>query len=492
MTETSDPARTTLESLYAEYEHVAISEDGYIIVAKKEKLVEPPPLIYREVGTTGQTSYGSYLTEEYNPKLRGLLGLRIYDQMRKGDGQVRSSLLLAKTPALGARWFIKPASESTRDTNAAKFIWKNLNELMTITWTQVLYESLLMLDFGYWMFEPVYEPRIVDGEQRIICRKLAPRHPMQVTQWFYDFHGGPEAVEMIVPSANFMPEIVIPIQKLVVFTHQREGGNITGVSALRSAYKHWYFKDNLYKIDAIQKERHGIGVPIIELPPQFNDEDVRLADAIGRNLRVNEKAHVVLPPLWHINWAKIEGYPVQPIDSIDHHNKMIRTNILGDLIVRETGQNDALDYDMYFRACAIIADVVRDTFNLYYIPKLINYNYSRVGMPRLDYWFVPNLRDLSFALRNFVGADLVRPDDNLEDLIRELGHLPTRDESSDRVLELRKFNMQQLQNQLNTPGQLPPGQVKNRGQQPGLPRQAPAGPAGTGGPNVGGATRNSA
>jgi hypothetical protein len=478
--------QTTLESIFKEYEPVNITE-GYIVVRPRQLATPIGPSLL-EIGSTGQTTWGAFLTEEYNPELRGIRGLRKFDQMRKGDAQVRSSLAMIKAPTLGARWYVEPASDSQRDINAADFIWKNLQELMTISWTQVLYESLLMLDFGYWMFETVYDVRIVDGVQRIICKKLAPRHPMHVQQWFYDENGGPEHVLMYLPIGTMTSKIEIPISKLVVFTHQREAGNITGVSLLRSAYKHWYFKDNLYKIDAIQKERHGIGVPIIKLPPNYGDNDMRVADQIGRNLRVNEKAHVVLPPLWEIAWAKIEGYPVNPVDSIDHHNKMIRENILASLIIHETGRAATqMDFDFFAKACQVVADIVRDTFNLYYIPKLIDYNYTRVGYPKLKYWFAPNIRDLSFALRNFVGADLMRPDDKLEAFLRELGGMPQRDEPTDRVLALRKLAVQQQQ----TPGQLP-NPPKGHGATAGLPRQAPTQVPSAGQPTIGGPTNNSA
>src|SRR6202000_3063401 len=115
----------------------------------------------------------------------------------------------------------------------------------------------------------------------------------------------------------------IPINKLLVFSFDKEAGNIEGISLLRSAYKHWYYKDTLYKIDAIQKERHGIGVPVIQMPPGWKKADKDLAEKIGRNLRTNEKAHIVLPPMWNILFAKLEGQPVDCLPSIEHHNQMI-------------------------------------------------------------------------------------------------------------------------------------------------------------------------
>src|SRR5213076_1826132 len=125
-----------------------------------------------------------------------------------------------------------------------------------------------------YMFEKVWEPRIIKGKERLVWKKLAPRHPMDVKTWHYDENGGPAAVEMWAPSGDpIQPDVVIPIEKLAVFTFDREAGNVEGISVLRSAYKHWYFKYQLYKIDAIQKERHGLGIPVIKLPVGYSTKD---------------------------------------------------------------------------------------------------------------------------------------------------------------------------------------------------------------------------
>lgn len=475
-----------LSEIFRENELVGVGE-GYLVVSPKPSatLADLAGVNYNELGTSGTTIYGRYSHDDYNPDLVGLRGLQKYDQMRKGDARVSSSLLLRKTPILGARWFIEPASDSVRDKNVAERLWKNINDEMTISWTQVLWESMLSLDFGFYAFEKVWEPKYVDGEWRICLRKLAPRHPMNVTEWDYDANGGPNGVFFGAPeSLPRRPDVYIPIDKLLIFTHQREGGNMAGVSALRSAYKHWYFKDNLYKIDAIQKERHGIGIPIIHLPPNFNTEDAQLANQIGRNLRVNEKSHVVLPPLWNIEWADIKGQPVDAIPSIEHHDRMISANVLTEFA---TGDNDRA-IELYFRTAAVIADTVKDCLNLYLARQYVDYNYSRVGYPKFNYWFVPNLRDLSFALRNLVGADLIRPDQGVEDLLREIGHLPEYEKGSDRVLELRRWEKSMMQAApVTTPGQLP-----NNKPQAGLPRQSAKPPVGTGSNRTGGPTNNSA
>src|SRR5690606_25354998 len=183
------------------------------------------------------------------------------------------------------------------------------------------------LDFGYYMFEKVY----VERDGLIEWQKFAPRHPLDCSGWVWDEHGGPVGARF--DSEDGLSDIFIPIEKLAVFTFDREAGDIRGMSVLRSAYKHWYFKENLYKIDAIQKERHGVGVPIIKLPPGYTPNDRIVAHELGRNLRSNEKAHVVLPPFWEVMFAKLEGQHVDALQSAEHHSRMIFQNILGEFMV---------------------------------------------------------------------------------------------------------------------------------------------------------------
>jgi hypothetical protein len=381
-----------------------------------------------EIGSSSPSPFTSFTRQEYNPELQGLLGLKKYDRMRRSDGTVRKTLREVKTPVLAARWFVEAAGDTNADKQAADLVWKNLTEFMTISFTQVLTEALLMMEFGYYMFEKVWDIRIIDGQPRMIWKKLAPRHPMDVAEWHYDPNGGPLAVELYPPSADvFQDNIVIPIDKMLVFSFDREAGNIEGISILRSAYKHWYYKEQLYKIDAIQKERHGIGIPIIKLPPNWNDSDRRLAEELGRNVRTNERAHIVLPPQWDFMFAKVEGNAVDVLKSIDHHDREIEKNILA-----PEKQGKSEDYDMFFKGTRYVADIVTDAFNLYGIPQLVDYNFFRglSGYPKLRARRIGEQNDwrtMSFAIRNLVGAGVLTPDEKLEEFVRNEMDLPKVD-----------------------------------------------------------------
>jgi hypothetical protein len=53
----------------------------------------------------------------------------------------------------------------------------------------------------------------------------------------------------------------IPVDRLVAYVNDQEGGNWIGTSWLRPLYKHFLRKDRLLRVDAINAERNGAGVP---------------------------------------------------------------------------------------------------------------------------------------------------------------------------------------------------------------------------------------
>ena len=413
---------TTLDHIVNKYRvHEVL--DNVIVVSEPAQLAEPS---LREIGNTGTSRWGSLGREEYNPQLRGELGLRKMDEMRRSDATVRMSLRLVKTPVLAGRWYMEPASNSKQDVKIAEDIWRALTQRMSVSWPQLLTEILTFLDFGHYAFEKVFEEK--DG--KIWWRKFGPIHPMQIVEFMYDAKGGPSGLKLY--SDTGLQEPVIPIEKLLIFTFDKEAGNMQGIPVLRSAYKHWYIKDTMYKIDAIQKERHGVGIPVIKLPPNFNATDVQLADEWGRNLRTNERAHLTLPPLWEVMMLKLEGQPVNIIESIEHHDKMILHNILANFMLDDGSGTDAKQ-EMFMKGTRFIADIVRDVINKWAIPELVRYNWGATAAESPPELRVRRIgesvdwRTISFALRNLVGSQLLLPDEVLLAWIRDELDLPKAD-----------------------------------------------------------------
>ena len=480
---------------------VIVGDDAQAVVASEAKpglqFKESPQL--GEMASSSPSPFTGSMRSEYNQKLQGLNGLMEYDKMRKSDGVCSGILLTIKTPVHAGHWSIKPNTSSQRDKNAAEFVWKCLTEYQSITWTQILQEAMLCADFGYYIFEKVWETRVIDGVERTVLKKLAPRHPMDVKEVKYDSHGGPKSVVFFVKTENFgQKEVEVSIKKLLIITFNREANDVTGRSVLRTAYQHYFFKTQLYKIDAIQKERHGIGIPVIKLPVGFDRvKDVQDANALGRNLRTNERAHVVLPPNWEIFFAKLEGQPVDALKSIEYHDSVIRESILAGFTGADRVTNED-DLGLFLKSTRFIANSICDAFNTYLIPELIAYNYDRVGTPKLQVRQIGeqgDMRTLSMAIRNLVGAGIIRPDDRLEAWIRDLMDLPEVDLATVRMVKAPQASQVSPESLPNaTPGtktELPDQEQDGSGKEnpatntPGLPRQTPLPPVGVGGSRVG-------
>jgi hypothetical protein len=479
-----------LTEVISRYELLSADDkSGYIVVADRDTgrefatTVSPRDVTMGELGSASPSPWTSWTRQEHVPELRERMGMTKFYRMKRGDGTVRGSMRMFKTPLLSARWFVKPGTNSAADRKIAEFVQDNLFERLNVSWSRVLEDVLLLTDYGYMPFEKVWAEASFEGG-RFVQRlaKLAPRHPMDVQEWVYDSHGGPDGLWMESSrDTPTDPGIWIPIDKLAVFTFEGEAGDMAGVSLLRSAYKHWFYKETLYKIDAIQKERHGIGIPVIKLPLGWSSADKLLAEELGRNLRTNERAHVTLPPGWDLLFAKVEGQMVDSMKSIEHHDKAIMSNGLMPFLNEPTTRDE---HDLFYKSTRYVAELISDVFNRHVIRKLVDLNYTmgvgrkypKLVVRRIGEW--EDLRTQSFALRNLVGAGIIEPDDPLEEAQREDLDLPPKDAAT-----ARKMITEPAQPEEDEEGT---GEAsRQRGARAGRSRQQPTPPSGSGSGNSG-------
>lgn len=459
-------------------------------LAEKTKVDEEeeldPSRAQEQISGSGETLYRRAMHSDYNPELSGRRGIDKYREMRN-DAVVRTTLKLQKTPILGARWFMQPASQEPEDQAKASFVWDNLTKWMSMSFPQFMVEALLMCDYGVYAFEKVFiykdwfNPLTGTTEEKLIWKKFAPIPPYEIEEFAYDEGGGPEH---IVVETETEP-VDLEIAKALIFTYDKEAGDLWGFSVLRSAYKHWFYKEQLYKIDAIQKERHGIGIPIIVLPPNFKEGDRAAAEQIGRNLRTNERAHVVLPPAWEVAFLKLEGQRVDALESAQHHADKLYENVLANFMVTngDTGAITALEA-VHTKSARFIAEIIRDVINHYAIPQLMKYNWTDEemphGYPQLKVRRLGDERDwrtISFAIRNFIGAKAMMVDDPLRHWIREEMDLPIEDPETAFYVGEDEYNQD---GDPDDPKVVPdlPDKDDPKDPQTGLPRQKSTPPVG--------------
>jgi hypothetical protein len=366
----------------------------------------------------------------------------IYEQMAAGDVSVDVSLRAAKTPVSAATYFVEAFDDKEENQEIASFVQYNLLQGTSAPFLLVLEDILRMYEHGFSVLEKVFEirewvPNRAGANRRkyTMLKKLAARPALTIKEIQYDDNGGPVAVvHNAVRADKKTEEVTIPIEKAIIFTWNKKGGNLEGRSLLRTSYKHWYYKEHLYKIDAIQKERHGIGVPDIQLAPGYTDNDKKAAHELGRNLRTNERAYIVRPPGLEVGFAKVEGQLVDIQKSIDHHNGQIMLNVMVQFLLmglQEGGGRATAGshQNMFEKSLRYVANLICEYINLYLIPQLVAYNFDTDKFPRLrarNIGEVKELQQWASGLANLASQNLITLDFETENWVREIADMPAK------------------------------------------------------------------
>jgi len=405
----------------------------------------PSPIQYVEKGVNTPLSFMENIPELASRQQAN----KVYTQILKNDSQTRTSLRACSIPILGADYFIEAGGESEKDVDAMMLVEDNLFDGMTITWTRVLESVVKFMAYGHSVLEIVVEKRAWrpnmpnrNTRNHYMLRKLAPRPQSTIKEFLYDSHGGPRGmVQLVIDPSNprkisVPEEVEIPIDKLVIFPFDQDSGNLEGNSLIRTAYRHVYYKDNFYKIDGVQKERHGIGVPYGKPPPGYNDGDLKYAAEMLQNIRANERAFFIEPPGWEFGFKDLPGNAVDALESAMHHDLMIARNVLVQFINMGQGQGagavsgaratSGTMLDLFLKSLRHVGNLIADCFNTYLIPQLVSYNFEVDRYPKLKVRRIGETRDLQMfaaALRNV--SDFLTIDDATERWMREEFDMPT-------------------------------------------------------------------
>lgn len=395
------------------------------------------------VGVEGGSSRGG-LVRDIVPLLTSRSQqVNVWEEMTNSDAAVDVSLRAAKTPVMGADYFVEPFDDSEEAELIKEFVSFNLLEGTNAPFLNILEDALRMYEFGFSVVEKVYEerewaPRKTGANRRkyTMLRKLAPRPTPTIKEIKYDDNGGPLSIVQAAVGADNKPkDVEIDIEKLIIFAHNRKGGNLEGKSLLRTSYRPWTFKKNLLNIDGIQKERHGMGFPTIKLPAGYKDTDKTAAHELVRNIRTNEFGGAVLPPMWTLEFVELPGQPVDVIKSIEHHDGQIMLNTMSQFLllgIEGTGGGRATSgsqQDLFNKSLRYVANIICDAINLYCIPYLVGYNFKSDKFPKLRARNIGETKDLqqwASGLANLKAQGLINWTPETEIWVRRVVDAPLR------------------------------------------------------------------
>lgn len=385
-----------------------------------------------ELGAPGTWISGGFIThEEYNQKLLWRRGVDIFDRMRKSDGSIQALLKVCKHPLLAATWDVEPASEEEFDQYAARFVKSELFD-HNVNWAHFLRDALGKLDFGFSVFEKTYEMTEFEGQPRVGIMNLGWRKQWSILRWETQ-DGKPGVSQQLIGETASIPE-----EKLLVFVNDREGDNYQGVSLLRYVYKDWDIKHRIENMMAVAAER-SLGVPIVEKDPKMSKGDEDKMREIMRNFRANQQSYIEFPKgQVTLDWMKVETNITKDlIPMLEYLQHEIDKSVLAqflDLAGSRSGGSSgshALSADqsqLFEKALEAVAKEVVGVMNEDLIQQMCDLNFSNMpnGYPKLTFSNIgdQNLVEKGEFLNQLATVDLITPDPDLENMLRQWADLP--------------------------------------------------------------------
>ena len=382
-----------------------------------------------EAGVAGNTNYYGYDGGgEYLRELTGSAGRLKFEEMRRSDAQVYSVLQALTLPILKAEYAIEPPSDSSQDKLIADTITQNLKEGMSMTWEDTLRHALLMYPFGFSILEKIW--MLKDNLFQI--DKLAPRLPNSVVRWDRD-----QQRELLGPVQQDTDgkEYLLPMDKILIFSLGKEGDNWEGTSILRAAYKPWFIKSKLEKINAIKHERHGVGMPKVRVPDgTTRDSDTwRDAEQLIENMLAHENAYVIIPGSKEGGWdveilgAGSENAGTDTLPSIKYYDEQIAKSALAMFIMLGTTETGSRALGMSFvevflDSLQFVADYISSVMSRFLIRQYVDFNWKVGEYPIMRASQIKTLDSATIAvLKN---AGLITSTVEVEQALRKAQRLP--------------------------------------------------------------------
>jgi hypothetical protein len=403
----------------------------------------PAAVPLSELGNVGQTSMWQLLAEEPTPELQWPQSVAVYDRMYRQDGQALSVYDAITLPIRRAKWRLNP--NGARDE-----LVQQLSEDLSIpikgtddaparvrtrdrfSWAQHLEWALLELVYGHMAFEQVAR---LDDHGRVRLRKLAPRWPKTITGFDVAEDGGLVGIEQQAPLGRITGNsstVKIPVERLVMYTHRRQGGTWTGQSIFRPMYKHWLLKDQALMGWTNTLDRNGMGVPIYEGGPL--ETDLTSGERMATNARAGRYAGGAIPNGASFGFEGVTGQLPDHERNIRYHDEsMARSGLAHFLNLGQSAGTGSWALgttfaDFFIMSLDSLAQSVADVATQHVVEDLVDWNAGiDERAPLIEVETVGKGGTvIANAVKALIDSGAIRNDPTLEAYLRDLLGLPIK------------------------------------------------------------------
>lgn len=392
---------------------------------------------------------------EHTPELMWPRNIDVYDRMRRQDAQVISVLRAVTLPIRRTTWRVDPSGARPE---VVQFCADNLGlPIMGQTeqpvlrsrdrfsWKNHLYHALLMLPFGHSFFEQVYR---IDDEGMARIRKLGWRPPLTISRVDVAGDGGLVAIEQH-GQTNGKP-VRIPVEQLVAYVNDQEGGNWLGQSLLRPAYKYWLLKDRMLRVQAQAVDRNGLGIPIYEaseMPAGVTDpqeitkrqqNEIAAGLKTARGLRSGDTSGASIPHGAKLTMSGVSGTLPDADKPIRYYDEQIARAVLAHFLNlgTETGSwaLGSTFADFFTLSLQTVAGQIADTATQHVVEDLVDLNFGTTEpAPRITFDEIGARHPATAeAIKALIDCGAITPDAKLEQHVRTAYGLPEADETTAR------------------------------------------------------------
>lgn len=383
-------------------------------------------------------------------------GIEERDHLEHVRSQIRKAL---GEPVIGSEEQVYQAEE------AAAFVESCFLD-MSNSWEDTLSAILSFIPYGWSYHEILYKKRLGPDQKdatkkskfddgKVGWRKIELRSQDSMLRWEFDESDGIQGMWQLAPGH---PMKFLPIEKCLLFRTTTAKGNPEGRSALRNAFRPWYFKRRIEEIEAIGIERDLAGMPVAWVPYEYLSASatpqqqamVETVKEIVRNIKRDEQEGVVWPlayapdssgaatgnKLFDLTLLSTGGQRQFDTDKIiARYDQRIAMTMLADFILLGhekvgTYSLGASKIDLFAAAIEAWLFHIADVFNNHAIPRLLKLNgIDQRYAPKLTFGSIQPV-DLE-ALGSFLSSVSTTgmalfPDEELESYLRTAANLPAK------------------------------------------------------------------
>ena len=307
-------------------------------------------------------------------------------RMTRFDGQAKALLNILTMPVRTAKWQIVPSKDGRRE---AKFITEMLTKPphrggMSIPFGSVLGYLALAIRDRFKVVEKVWELQRVEGELRYILKKLAPR-PTETLKIKVDKAGDFIGVHQKTTFHGQFIDVLIPKQKVLLYTYGKEEAPLAGESAFNAAHYHYDKKHKLYYIA-------HIAYTVAALPPRVgtipqgvtNSTEIEAFRTNLSSLGLNTA--ITVPEHWTVETLQLNRSFADFMPLINHHDFMMAISVLAQFLrLGQTGVGafalSSDQSDVFVTAMQHFLDDIASVVTSYLLPDIIDLNFGNQKYP---------------------------------------------------------------------------------------------------------------